>query len=446
VAATRELLAGIGHEPKRSLGQNFLLDPALAALIVSSLEVAAGDLVCEIGPGAGALTGPLANISDPDMRILTLEKDRALATYLRRCFSGDPRVNVIEADAMEWDWRLLCGPRRVLLLGNLPYNISTAVLQKFGRDTSPVQRMVLTVQKEVAARVCAHPGGKEYGAFSVLVQRFWKPDYLRTLPPEVFYPQPKVDSALIRLDRRPHREIGRCDGTSLENFLHRGFGQRRKQLRKLLGCSETQWRELAGELDFRPEARAEDLSPEQWQSLAARLDRDSLDHSPPDSEEIFDVVDENDHVMESLPRGEVHARSMRHRAAHILLRNRAGEIFLQKRAPWKEINPGVWDSSAAGHMAAGETYEGAAHRELLEELGVDTPLRRLGKLTPCADTGEEFIEVFLGEHEGPFQLAGLEITGGAFFSPERIREWATARPRDFSPVFLLCLPLLDRAG
>jgi 16S rRNA (adenine1518-N6/adenine1519-N6)-dimethyltransferase len=96
-------------------------------------------------------------------------------------------------------------------------------------------------------------------------------------------------------------------------------------------------------------------------------------------------------------------------------------------------------------LEAGETYEAAAHRELLEEVGVDTELRRLGKLTPCEATGNEFIEVYGGTHSGPFELAGLEITGGAFFPPEQIDRWSKQRPEDFSPVFRLCWPLWKAA-
>jgi len=443
VSSAHEILQDLRHDPKRSLGQNFLVDAGLAQCIVGSLELCGGELVCEIGPGTGALTDWLAKLADAKaLQIIALEKDRNLSKFLARRFSANPQVKILEADAMEWDWRNLCGPQPAVLVGNLPYNISTVLIQKFGAPVSPLQKMVLTVQKEVAARICAEPNTKDYGSLSVLIQRFWKTEFLRILPPGVFHPRPNVDSALIRLTRRPNHEIGRCDATVLERLLHAGFGQRRKQLCKLLQCSRERWADLAAKLAFRVDTRAQGLSVDQWQLLAAALSNEVPDHSPPGSEELFDVVDEEDRVVEVLPRAQVHAGSLRHRAAHILLRNRAGEIFLQRRAPWKDINPGVWDSSAAGHMDAGETYEAAAHRELIEELGVDTDLRKIGKLMPCEATGQEFIEVFLGEHEGPFHLAGLEIVGGAFFSPGQILSWSAARPQEFSPVFLLCLPML----
>lgn len=443
MASTKEILARLSHEPKRSLGQNFLLDAGSVKFTIRALELSGVELVCEIGPGLGALTEHLLQLSPtPFARFVAVEKDRLLSKYLADKFKNEPGVRILEADALEWDWRELCGEHPVVLLGNLPYNISTAIIQKFGAPVSPVSRMVLTVQKEVAQRVCAKPDTPEYGSLTVVIQRFWKAEILRNLPPDVFHPRPNVDSSLIRLTRRANREIGRCDGDALERILQRGFAQRRKQLRKLLGCPLERWENVSRKIGFRPDARAQGLSVCQWQLLAAELADDVPDYTPPDSEEIFDVVDEGDRVVASLPRSEVHSRGLRHRAVHMILHNRSGEIFLQKRAPWKDINPGVWDSSAAGHMDAGESYESAAHRELMEELGVDAPLQKIGKLTPCDATGQEFIEVYLGPHEGPFKLAGLEIVGGEFFPLEQIRSWAVARPEDFSPVFLLCLPLL----
>jgi 16S rRNA (adenine1518-N6/adenine1519-N6)-dimethyltransferase len=127
----------------------------------------------------------------------------------------------------------------------------------------------------------------------------------------------------------------------------------------------------------------------------------------------------------------------------MLIFNSRGELLLQRRSMWKDRNPGRWDSSAAGHLDSGETYAEAARRELREELGVEAPpLERIGRLTPCEQTGWEFIEVFRGLHEGPFSPAPLEVETAAFFNMEDVRTWASASPQDFSPVFLLCLPFL----
>jgi len=434
-------LRRLEQHPKRSLGQNFMVDKNLAAFLVRQLQLEGGELVVEIGPGLGALTEQLVEAGCEE--IIALEKDRGLCTFLRERFS-DRGVEVVEGDALEFDLRNLFRGKPVVLLGNLPYNVSTALITKFLAPTSPVQRAVVTVQREVAERMTAKPHSGEYGAYTVLLQRWWKVEFLRAIPPEVFHPRPNIASAAVSLRRLKAKEIFRCDGTVLERVVRAGFRERRKQLRKLLPEAQEQWEEIATRLACSPTARAEELSPLQWQQLAALLGRAVVDHSPPGSTEIFDVVDEEDQVVDSVARDEVHQHYLRHRAVHILLFNESGELFLQQRAPWKEINPWVWDSSAAGHLEAGEAYEPAAHRELLEELGVDAPLEKIGKLRPCQETGNEFIEVFRGRHEGPFVLAGLELTGGEFFPLQQVRQWAAARPGDFSPVFLLCLELLDR--
>lgn len=437
------VLRRLGHAPKRSLGQNFLVDKNFASFAVQALNLQGGEWVVEIGPGLGALTEFL--LQSPAGEVLLLEKDRCLAAFLREQIT-DPRVQVQECDALDFDLRHLCREREVCLIGNLPYNISTPLLTLFSSPISPVRRMVLTVQKEVALRITAQADGKEYGAYTVLLQRFWSAKFLKKLPAEAFFPAPTVESAVVYLERRPAAEVVRCDADALERIVRKGFHQRRKKLRKLLGCEETEWAELAARIQFSIDARAEDLNPIQWQMLAAALSPEVEDYTPVGSDEIFDVVDEADEVVTSLPRSEVHARYLRHRAVHILIWNAAGEIYLQRRAPWKDINPDVWDSSAAGHLAAGEDYQTGAHRELLEEIGVDTELAYLGKLPPSKATGNEFIEVYEGKHEGPFRLAGLEITGGAFFPLAQIRTWAAARPQDFSPVFLLCLPLIGEVS
>lgn len=154
--------------------------------------------------------------------------------------------------------------------------------------------------------------------------------------------------------------------------------------------------------------------------------------------EIFDVVDRHDQVVGQAPRDEVHARGWRHRAVHILIFNRRGEIFLQQRAPTKDRYPDRWDSSAAGHLDTGEDYRPAAIRELEEELGLrDVPLTDLFALPACPETGEEFVRVYRAEAEGPFALAPEEITTGAWFAWERVSAWVRERPDDFAPAFVL---------
>ena len=153
------------------------------------------------------------------------------------------------------------------------------------------------------------------------------------------------------------------------------------------------------------------------------------------TEDIFDVVNEHDEVIGREPRSVVHARGLRHRAAHVLVFNAAGKVFLQLRSMTKDNNPGVWDSSGSGHVDAGETYVVAAERELREEIGllVEQPLEPLFKLDACEDTGMEFCWVYRTQSEGPFDLNPEEIDEGRWFSAQELTEQLEANPEAYSP-------------
>ena len=153
------------------------------------------------------------------------------------------------------------------------------------------------------------------------------------------------------------------------------------------------------------------------------------------TEDIFDVVNENDEVISQEPRSVVHAMGLRHRAAHVLVFNAAGEIFLQLRSKTKDNNPGVWDSSCSGHVDAGESYAVAAERELMEEIGllVEDPLEPLFKIDACKETGQEFAWIYRTQSEGPFELNPEEIDGGQWMSPDDLNTAIRITPADFSP-------------
>ena len=156
-------------------------------------------------------------------------------------------------------------------------------------------------------------------------------------------------------------------------------------------------------------------------------------------DELFDVVDELDRVIGQAPRRVVHARGLRHRAVHVLVRNRAGQYFLHQRSMLKDLFPGVWDTSCAGHVGAGEDYDGTSLRELEEELRCRPvrPPQRLFKLEAQPDTGWEFVWVYLAEDDGPFVLQVEEIDRGDWFSPADIDRWIAGKPGDFASAFPL---------
>ena len=157
------------------------------------------------------------------------------------------------------------------------------------------------------------------------------------------------------------------------------------------------------------------------------------------NEEIFDVVNERDEVVGQLPRREVHRLGLMHRAVHVLVFNAAGQVFLQKRSMTKDRQPGLWDSSASGHLAAGEDYDACAVRELREEIGLQvlTIPQRVFKLAACAETDQEHVWVYRCAAEGPFELDPEEIERGGWFAPEEVSRWMAQRPEEFATALLM---------
>jgi isopentenyldiphosphate isomerase len=157
------------------------------------------------------------------------------------------------------------------------------------------------------------------------------------------------------------------------------------------------------------------------------------------TEEIFDIVNERDEVIGQRPRAEVHRLGLLHRAVHVLVFNARGEVFLQKRSMQKDTSPGLWDSSASGHLDAGEGYDACAVRELREEIGlvVAAPLQRLFNIAACADTGQEFVWVYRCGSEGPFALNFDELERGDWFAPDHVNDWVAAKPQEFARAFRL---------
>lgn len=258
----RETLA----RPKRSLGQNFLVDPNIAAKIVASLGIVPGDTVIEIGPGRGALSGPIG-AARPGA-YLALEKDRDLARRLVREFPG---VSVAMVDALAMDWRRLDRLPGARLIGNLPYNIASPLLWDLCAGASAFARGVFMVQHEVARRLAAGPHNREYGALSAWVGNFVTVEYCFKVPPTVFVPRPKVDSAVVALTPRPVGERPE-DPASLSRLLKRLFASRRKQLRGIL---KTDWDDGLAEHfathGLSEHDRPENVSPQGLRELAQFL-------------------------------------------------------------------------------------------------------------------------------------------------------------------------------
>ncbi len=157
------------------------------------------------------------------------------------------------------------------------------------------------------------------------------------------------------------------------------------------------------------------------------------------SEELFDIVNERDEVIGRRPRHEVHSLGLMHRAAHVLVFNATGQVFLQKRSMRKDRQPGLWDSSASGHVNAGEDYDACALRELREEIGLQLqePPTRMFKLSASAETDQEHVWVYQCAAEGPFRLDAEEIERGGWFSPAEVTRWMARRPDEFASALRL---------
>ncbi|MGI8498995.1 MAG: 16S rRNA (adenine(1518)-N(6)/adenine(1519)-N(6))-dimethyltransferase RsmA [Gemmatimonadaceae bacterium] len=262
--------APAGTPPARkSLGQHFLRDRTVLTRIADALELSAEETVIEIGPGRGALTDLL---KDRARRVLAIEVDRALAALLRERYAGTS-VSVIEADVLDIDLGDAAG-ESYALVGNVPYYITTPILFHAMRPPRP-SRAVYLVQREVAERMAAPPGGREYGALSVNIQALARVELLFLVPPSAFQPAPRVDSAVVRLVPRQVPAISPALEERFRAFVIASFGLRRKQMRRVLRTIERLDVDGANGLlvasGIDGERRPETLHPEEFATLVRIL-------------------------------------------------------------------------------------------------------------------------------------------------------------------------------
>lgn len=251
-----------GHPvAKKRFGQHFLADEGVIGGIVRAIAPRPGDALVEIGPGLGAMTDPLAARCG---RLTVVELDRDLAARLRR----RAELDVVESDVLRVDFAALADAagRRLRVVGNLPYNISTPILFHLLPAAGRVEDQHFMLQKEVVARMAAAPGSKDYGRLSVMLQWRYDIESVLDVPPEAFEPPPRVDSAVVRM--QPHPEPPALDAALLGELVASAFSQRRKLLRHTLG----RWLEARGYAGgFDVQRRAEEVPVAEYVALAAAL-------------------------------------------------------------------------------------------------------------------------------------------------------------------------------
>ena len=265
---------GLRAEPNKRLGQHFLHDPQVIARIVASISPQSGDHIVEIGPGHGALTYPLAAYP---VHLTVIELDRGLAAELASDVTLKA-VTILRADALEIDYATLANGQQTLrIVGNLPYNISTPLLFRFLQSSEKIKDLTLMVQREVAERMSAKPGTREYGRLTVMLAARCRVEKLFKVGKGAFTPAPKVDSMVVRLLPHSVEPFDPMDWKLFTTLVRMGFAARRKTLRNALRSITSEAQIKAAGLD--PKVRPDTLSPSEYAQLAHALALSEHTHS-----------------------------------------------------------------------------------------------------------------------------------------------------------------------
>ncbi len=433
----RDVLIDKGVNPSKKLGQNFLTDANVARWIVDQLLPTTDDVVIEIGPGTGALTEHLVGRVK---HVILVEFDARLAEYQSQKYEDRDDVEVFHCDGARFDTRQLLKYGPVKFIGNLPYSAGGAIMRNLMKKPTNISRAVLMLQKEFIDRIIAVPRTKAFGVLSLRMQSEWHSEPVKTVPPEAFHPRPLIDSTVMVCKPLEKNHFPTYDLRLYDELIRRGFAQRRKQVRKQMP-DHRPWEEIAEIMGIPETTRAEELSVEQWIEITRHYDDHPLKDLPQSPDELFDVVDDSDAVLRQETRAIVHAKNLKHRAVHVLVFNKHREVFIQKRSLLKDTFPGAWDSSAAGHLNAGESYDDCVLRELNEELGIEVELEDVQQITvlpPSEKTGWEFIGLYITRHDGALRYPCSEVETGIWMTMDELELWVHKRPEDFASGFIEC--------
>ena len=277
MTSPRILLAVHNIRPKKQLGQNFLSDPATAAMIVNRSEISREDIVLEIGAGLGALTIPVARVAqkvvavDKDPQIIDILRTEIIANNLSNVVLMDRNILKVDIKALAEDFG-----RGIVVMGNLPYNISSQILVQLIKSRKAVSRAVLMFQREMAQRLTAEPGCKEYGRLTVMLQYCSHIKKVADVKASHFFPKPKIDSEVLELRFKKVLEYKADDETFLFRVVKAAFGNRRKTLKNSLYASDLNIdanlaKHVLESSDIDPVRRAETLNTEEFVKLSNNL-------------------------------------------------------------------------------------------------------------------------------------------------------------------------------
>ena len=271
---TAELVKKYNFKFSKSLGQNFLVDDSVPRDIVLGAEVDENDLVIEIGPGVGTLTVQLLNKAK---KVVAIELDSDLIPILTEEIGSNPKFTLIHNDALKVDFNEIIGEEKsVKLVANLPYYVTTPIIVKLLKENYDFKSLTIMIQKEVAERMNAEPGNKDYGALSLLVQYYCNTSIVRKVPPQCFIPRPKVDSIVIRLDRLQEPKVKVENEKLFFDIIRSSFNMRRKTLWngvKNIGLSKENLELAFEEAGVDPKRRGETLTIEEFAMLSDKINK-----------------------------------------------------------------------------------------------------------------------------------------------------------------------------
>ncbi|EEH99417.1 MULTISPECIES: 16S rRNA (adenine(1518)-N(6)/adenine(1519)-N(6))-dimethyltransferase RsmA [Clostridium] len=271
---TAELVKKYNFKFSKSLGQNFLIDDSVPRDIVAGAEVDENDLVIEIGPGVGTLTAQLLNKAK---KVVAIELDNDLIPILNQEIGDNPKFTLIHKDALKVNFNEIIGEEKsVKLVANLPYYVTTPIIVKLLKEGYNFKSLTIMIQKEVAERMNANPGNKDYGSLSLLVQYYCNTKIVRRVPPQCFIPRPKVDSIVIRLDKLSEPKVKVENEKLFFDIIRNSFNMRRKTLWngvKNIGLSKENLELAFNEANIDPKRRGETLTIEEFATLSDKINQ-----------------------------------------------------------------------------------------------------------------------------------------------------------------------------